>query len=143
MIKNVTEILERHPVVRFGLPAVAVVGCTLLFLFGISYFGSTNVFIAIGVLLLLAGYFCGWRVWGVVVTLSLALILTAGPYMVVPRVQWAGSTGVPSPLLYHSPDDAGFGRFATCCLWGRTSSISTRSTTRDCSFPRRRGRGAG
>ncbi len=105
-MKNVIEMLERHPAVRFGLPVVTVMGCTLLFLFGSSFFGSTYTYIAIGVLLLLTGYFCGWRVWGVVVTLSLALILTAGPYMVVPRVQWAGSAGT-SPLLYHSPEDPG------------------------------------
>ena len=44
--------LEKHPAVRFGLPAVAIVGCTLLFLFGTSYFGSLYAYIAIGVILL-------------------------------------------------------------------------------------------
>ncbi|MGF7186779.1 transglutaminase-like putative cysteine protease [Desulfitispora alkaliphila] len=106
-MKNVIEMLESHPAVRFGLPPIAVVGCTLLFLFGISYFGSTHTYTVIGVLLLVTGYFCGWRVLGVVVTLSCALILTTGPYMVVPRVQWAETAGSPSPLLYHSPDDPG------------------------------------
>ncbi|EEG78850.1 transglutaminase-like domain-containing protein [Dethiobacter alkaliphilus] len=106
-MKNVIEMLEKHPAVRFGLPVVAVVGCTLLFLFGISYLGSSYTFIAIGVLLLLAGYFCGWKVLGGIVTLSLALILVAGPYLVVPRVQWAGAAGAPSQLLYHRPDDPG------------------------------------
>ena len=66
-MKKVIKMLERHPAVRFGLPAVAIVACTLLFLFGISYFGSTS-FIAIGVILLLTGYFCGWGALGVVVT---------------------------------------------------------------------------
>ncbi len=107
MLKNVIEMLEKHPAVRFGLLAVAIVGCTLLFLFGPSYFGSTYTYSAIGVILLLTGYLCGWGALGVVVTLSLALILTAGPYMVVPRVQWAGLAGEPRPLLYHSPDDSG------------------------------------
>ena len=105
-MKNVIEMLEKHPAVRFGLPAVAIVACTLLFLFGISYFGNAS-FIAIGVILLVTGYLCGWGALGVVVTLSLAIILTAGPYMVVPRVQWAESAGEPSPFLYHCPDDPG------------------------------------
>lgn len=107
LMKKVIEKLERHPAVRFGLPVVAVVGCTLLFLFGISYFGSINTYIAIGVLLLLAGYFCGWRVLGGIVMLSLVLVLTAGPYLVVPRIQWAASAGELSPFLYHSPEDPG------------------------------------
>ena len=106
-MKNVIAMLEKHPAVRFGLPVVAVVGCTLLFLFGISYFGSTYTYTAIGFLLLLAGYFCGWRVLGAVVTLSLVLILIAGPYIVVPGVQWAESTEPPNSFLFHSPDDPG------------------------------------
>ena len=106
-MKNVIEMLERHPAIRFGLPVVAIVGCTLLYLFGISYFGTTT-YIAIGVLLLLAGYFCGWGALGVVVTLSLGLIFIAGPYIVVPNVQWAEhADGSPSLFLYHSPDDPG------------------------------------
>ncbi len=106
-MKKMIEAIERHPAVRLGLPVVAVVGCTLLFLFGTSYFGGTYSWIAIGTLLLLTGCFCTWRVFGVVVALSLALIFAAGPYMVVPRVQWAGSAEPPGPLLYHSPDDPG------------------------------------
>lgn len=106
-MKNVIEMLEKHPAVRFGLPVLAIVACTLLFLFGISYFGSIYTYIAIGVILLVTGYLCGWLALGAVVTLSLALILTTGPYMVVPRVQWVESAGEPSPLLYHSPDDPG------------------------------------
>ena len=107
LMKKVIEKIERLPAVRFGLPVAAVVVCTLLFLFGSSYFGSINTYIAIGVLLLLAGYFCGWRVLGGVVTLSLVLILTAGPYLVVQRFQWAAPAGDPSPFLYHSPEDPG------------------------------------
>ena len=107
MMKKVIEKIERHPAVRFGIPVVTVVGCTLLFLFGISYLGSMSTYIAIGVLLLLAGYFCGWRVLGGVVMLSLVLVLTAGPYLVVPRVQWATSAGESSPFLYHSTEDPG------------------------------------
>ena len=106
-MKKLIERLEKHPGVRFGLPVVAIVACTLLFLFGISYLGSTYSFIAIGVILLLTGYLCGWLSLGIVVALSLAIILTAGPYLVVPRVQWAEAAGEPSPLLYHSPDDPG------------------------------------
>ena len=107
LMEKVIEMLERHPAVQFGLPVVAVVGCTLLILFGISYFGSMNTYIAIGVLLLLTGYFCGWRVLGGVVMLLLVLILTAGPYVVVPRVQWGASAGESSPFLYHSTEDPG------------------------------------
>ncbi|RQD75188.1 MAG: transglutaminase domain-containing protein [Candidatus Syntrophonatronum acetioxidans] len=107
-MKNVIEILERHPVIRFGLPVVAVVGCTLLFLFGISYFGSMYTYIGIGILLLLAGYFCGWRALGIVVTVSLAIIFIAGLYIVVPNVQWAeNADGPPSPFMYHRPEDPG------------------------------------
>ncbi len=36
-MKNVIAKLESHPAVRFGLPVLAVVGCTLLFLFGNFY----------------------------------------------------------------------------------------------------------
>jgi len=107
-MKNIIEMLEKHPTVRFGLPALAIAGCILLFLFGISYFGSTYAYIAIGIILLVMGYLCGWAALGVVVTLSLALILIAGPFMVVPHVQWAGAgDGEQSLLLYHSPDDPG------------------------------------
>lgn len=110
-MKNVIAKLEKHPAVRFGLPVLAVVGCTLLFLFGISYFGGTYTYTAIGFLLLIAGYFCGWRVLGVVVTLSIAFILIAGPYIVVPGVQWAESAGASYSLsnsfLYHNSDDPG------------------------------------
>ena len=106
-MKNVIEKLEKHPVVRFGLPVVAVVGCVVLFLFGMSYFGSTYAYIAIGVLLLVTGFFHSWRVIGAVVALSLAFILVAGPSLVVPGVQWAEAGGTASPLMYHSPDDPG------------------------------------
>ncbi len=107
MVKNFIEALERHPAVQFGLPVVAIMGCTLLYLFGRSYFGTTPTFTAIGVLLFLAGYFCGWRALGIVVAVSLAFLLIAGPYLVVPRVEWAASAGTPEQLLYHSPDDPG------------------------------------
>lgn len=93
--------------IRFGLPTVAVLGCTLLFLFGISHFGSVYTFVAIGVILLITGYFCGWGALGVVVTLTLALMFIAGPFIVVPRVQWAESDETPSQWLFHSPDDRG------------------------------------
>ncbi len=106
-MKHVIKMLERHPAVRFGLPVIAVLGSTLLFLFGISYFGSTPSWIAIGVLLLLTGYFSEWGKFGAVVALSLALIFTVGPYLVVPPVGWAESAEVTSPLVYHSPDDPG------------------------------------
>lgn len=106
MIKKVIEAIERHPAVRFGLPLLAVVGSTLLLLFGNSFFGSLHVYIAIGVILLLTGYFCGWKVLGLVVVLSITLILTVGPTLVVPRVQWSESTESMNPLLFHSYDEA-------------------------------------
>jgi len=63
-MKNIIEMLEKHPAVRFGLPVLAIVGCTLFFLFGISYFGSMYTYIAIGVILLVTGYLCGWAALG-------------------------------------------------------------------------------
>ena len=54
-MKNVIEMLEKHPAVRFGLPVLAIVACTLLFLFGISYFSSIYTYIAISVILLVTG----------------------------------------------------------------------------------------
>ena len=110
-MKNVIEMLKKHPAVRFGLPVAAVLGCVLLFLFGVSYLGSTYTYTGIGILLLVTGYFHRWRVIGAVVAFSLLIILAAGPYLVVPRVQWAEAgqreeAGVAAnPLLYHSPDD--------------------------------------
>lgn len=93
--------------IRFVFPVAAIVGCALLFLFGISYLGSIYTFIAIGVILLLTGYFCGWGALAAVVMLSVALIFTAGPYIVVPRIQWAESAGELPSMLYHSPGDPG------------------------------------
>ena len=106
-MRNVFGRLEKHPAVRFGLPVVAVIGCALLFLFGISYLGSIYTYIAIGLLLLVTGYFHSWKVIGGVVALSLAFILLAGPSLVVPGVQWAEAGGVAGSLMYHSPDDPG------------------------------------
>ncbi|GEM_PF-986666 len=107
--QNTVERLEKHPAVRFGLPAAAIVGCTLLIMFGVSYFGSSYAYTAIGALLLLTGYLCGWGSLGVVVMLSLALIVTAGPSVTVPRVDWAVSAGgtPPSSVLYHRPEEPG------------------------------------
>ncbi len=75
--------------------------------------GSTFTFTAIGVLLLLAGYFCGWRALGIVVTVSLAFIFIAGPHLVVPRVEWAASAGTQGQFIFHSPDDPGSVRLRT------------------------------
>ncbi len=106
-MKRLIEALAKHPAVRFGLPVAAIPGCVMLFLFGISYFGAPNTMIAMGVLLMVAGYFCSWRAFGVVVGLSAVLILTAGPSIAVPRVQWDQEVGEPGSWLYHHVDDPG------------------------------------
>ena len=109
-VKKMIASVENHPLVRFGLPPLVILLCSLLFLFGLSYFGAVYTFVAIGIILLLTGYLLDWATLGIVVVLSLAVILFVGPHIVVPHLSWAESESISNPdryQVFHPPDDPG------------------------------------